>query len=240
MKNKLRKYYSIKHILNKNLKAIVDPVDSRIKLYPVYVQLIYSRKNYLFKSIVKTYLTAMNFISKDDIELMAFERDFLSSIIEFEIEQKQDNFDVPGFSDKYEKYKRSVISEAEILLIGRIECVIKSKKSKFKQVFNYKYEPGKYQLLLEITRILVPEVRENVEFKTCELAEILWGFYKKSFPRTERYGLIFPTLFEWFKGGHKKVMNDFIESSFKGNETRLLVSYLDEFDYLMKAQIEIG
>jgi hypothetical protein len=232
-----KRSYSIKHVPNKNLKPIVDPIDPSIKLYPVYVQLIYKRKNYLFKSIVTTYYTELNSPNKNDIDLMAFENNFLSNIIEFEITEKKEKFDVPRFAFKYEKYRRSIVIEAERLLIGEIEYLMRSGKSKFQNIIDYRYEPGKFHLLLEATRVLVPDIRENAMFKKCELSEIFWEQYNNSFPKKEKYGLIFPTLYDWLKKGHKTVMHDFIESTFKGDNARLLMEYLDGFDTFMRTQI---
>ena len=232
-----KKSYSIKHVLNKNLKPVVDPVDTGIKLYPVYVQLIYKRKNYLFKSIVTSYYGNLNSSGKRDRDLIAFECDFLRSIIDFEITEKKEEFDVPRFAFKYEKYRRSIVSEAERLLIGEIEYLIRSGKSKFQDIFNYQYKSEKFHLLLEATRILVPEFRENIEFRRCELAKIFWEHYNDAFPRKEKHGLIFPTLYDWLSKRHKKIMHDFIESAFKGDDASLLSEYLDKFDNFMRAQI---
>jgi hypothetical protein len=231
-----RSPYSIKHVINRNLKSIVDPVDQSIKLYRVYVRLIHNRKNYVFKSIVTTHYTDLNSPNKNDIDIMAFELDFLRNIIEFEIAEKKEKFDVPGFGHLYENYRRSAVSEAEKLLIGKIEHLFRSKKSKFQDLIDFKYEPGKFHLLLEATLVLIPEIRENAMFKKCELAEIFWGSYNNLFPRKEKYGLIFPTLFNWIREGHKTVMHDFIESAFKGIEAKLLMEYLEEFDLGMRAQ----
>ncbi|HUX95466.1 MAG TPA: hypothetical protein VMV47_07010 [Bacteroidales bacterium] len=231
-----KRRYSIKHVLNRNLKPIVDPIDPSIKLYPVYVQLIYKRKNYLFKSIVTTYYTDLNYSNKNDVDIMSFECDFLRNIIELEIAEKKEKFDVPGFAFQYEKYRRSIVSEAEKLLIGKIEHLIRSGESKFQNVIDFKYEPGKLHLLLEAAKVLVPDIRENTTFKICELSEIFWESYNNSFPMKEKYGLIFPTLYDWIRKGHKTVMRDFIESTFKGVKARLLMEYLEEFDFGMRAQ----
>jgi hypothetical protein len=228
--------YSIKHVLNKNLKPIVDPIDPSILLYPVYVRFIYRRKNYLFKSIVFTCYTDLNYAHKNDVDIMAFECDLLRNIIEFEISVNKEKFDVPGFAHLYEKYRRSIVSEAEKLLIGKIEHLFRSRKSKFQNLIDFKYEPGKFHLLLEATLVLIPDIRENAMFKICELSEIFWEYYNKSFPKKERYGMIFPTLFDWIREGHKTVMNDFIESTFKGVKAKLLNEYLEEFDLGMRAQ----
>lgn len=236
MKNKLSKHYSIKHILNKNLKAILDPSDKSLKFYPVYVQLIWKRKNYLFKSMVTTYLTDLNYINKNDSKLMDFELEFLQDIIEFEMEQKRERFDLPGFSSRYEKYQRSVVSEAERLLIGNIEWLIRSKKSKFQDLFNYKYEHNKLNQLLEVTRVLIPKLREDPIYRTCELAVKFWETYHESFPRKEKYGLIFPTLFDWLKGRHPAVMLNIIESKYMVDEVNILIEYLNEFDLGMRTQ----
>jgi len=238
LKGMKKRSFSVKHVLNKNLKpsAVVDPKDPSLKFYPVYNRLIYNRKHYLFKSIVTSYYTDLNYADKNDKDVMAFELDFLRDIIEFEIAEKKEKFDVPGFGHLYENYRRSVVSEAEKYLIGKIEALIKSGKSKFQEIIDFKYKPGKLHFLLEAIRILVPGLKGNIEFKKYELAEIFWEYYNKSFPRKEKYGLIFPTLFDWIREGHKTVMHDIIESDFKDAESRLVMEYLEEFDYGMRAQ----
>jgi len=237
MKTKLVKNFSIKHILNKNLKAIDDPGDDTIKLYPVYVQIIYKRIKYVFKSIIKTYYTDLENTREDDNELMEFEKDFLVQIFKFELEQKHDNMDLPGFANRYEKYRRSVISEAENFLISKIEHVLRSEKCKYQDIFNYRYETGKFNLLLEAVRILVPEVGGNREFKTCELAEEMCGYYKKVFPENKKFDLVMPFLFNWFSEGHKIIMYKYIDEYFSGDNAILSLNYINEFDFLMRVQI---
>jgi hypothetical protein len=225
--------YSIKHTLNKNLKPIV-PEGEQIKLYRVYCQLIYKRKNYLFKSVIKNYYNDLDSVTPEDREMMDTEIKRLTAIIDYEIALNGDKFDVPGFADKYEHYRRSVVEEAERLLIGKLEHIIRSKGYKYQDVLNYRYEPGKFNSLIEASEIIMPELKKDREFKKCELAEEFWKTYCETFPNKVSSGLRLPTVFEWCSGDHNLVMkNIFKYKEFKGLD--LLYEYLDEFDALVKA-----
>ena len=225
--------FSLKHILNKNL----NPLSSskyEVKLYPIYNQLIYKRKNYLFKSIITTYYDDLESVNTKDRQRLDFEVEFLSSIIDYEINLKGDKFDVPGFADKYNHYRRSVVEEAERLLIGKVEHIIRSKRSKYEDVFNYKYAPGKLKLLLEAISSLMPELLDEKEIIKCKMAELFWKEYNKTFLKKKDFGLTLPVVFEWITVDHKLVMTKIFK--YKGNDNfDLLMEYVEEFDALIRA-----
>jgi hypothetical protein len=229
---------TIKHILNKNLKPITDPKNPSIKLYPVYTQLILNRKNYQFKGLNKKYYTDLQYISNEDSRLMTYEIELLRSIIGFEIKLKGEKFDVAGLGDRYEKYRRSIVSEAERLLIGKIEAILRKIKSKFQDILDYSYTTGKYGLLLETVNTLLPDMKEEKHFRECELADLFWKEYAKTFPEKKKFHLVLPTVFDWFNGNHKQVMVKILVSKF--NEILdfdMLLAYVENFDFMMKKQL---
>jgi len=229
---------TIKHILKRNLKPLCDSQDPGIKFYPVYLQLILKRKNYQFKGLVKNYYTDLAYVKKDDSELMAFEIEFLRSIIEFEIKLKGEKFDVAGLGEKYEKYRRSVVAEAERLLIGEIEALLRSGKLKIQNIFNYAYLPGKSGILIEAVKALIPDIKNEQGFRECEVAEFFWQEYTKTFPEKKKFQLIFPTIFNWLEGNHRQVMENILVKKFKEiQDFEMLLAYIERFDFLMKKQI---
>jgi len=229
---------TIKHILNKNLKPITDPKDPSIKLYPVYTQLILNRKNYQFKGLIKNYYTDLQYISNEDSWLMAYEIELLRSIIEFEIKLKGEIFDVSGLGGKYEKYRRSVVAEAERLLIGEIEALLRRGKSKFQDIFNYAYLPGKSGILIEAVKALIPDLKNENDFRKCELAEFFWQEYTKTFPEKEKFYLVLPIVFNWFEGSHRQVMEKTLESKYNDiKDLDMLLAYVENFDFMMKKQL---
>lgn len=223
--------YSSKHILNKNLKAI-EPEDGT-KFYVVYVQVIYKRKNYMFKSIVKNYYTDLSYASHEDRAKMDYELKLLDDILVFEIGAKGEKFDLPGFADKYNHYRRSVVEEAERLLIGKLDAAINCKYIKYQGIFNINYISGKFTILLESAEKLMPEMKKDKEILQLQLAKEFWETYMKTFPEYSKGGLIHPTIFEWVSSDHLKVMKNNYSYN-KIDNIDLLYEYLDEFDFGIK------
>ncbi len=230
--------YTIKHVLNRNLKSIDDPKNPNIKFYPVYGQLIYKRKNYLFKSIIESRYTDLKYLSIEDMELQDMELGLLRRIIDFEIERNGDRFDVPGFADKYSNYRKSVVDEAERLLIGNLEEIVYSRKSRYRDILNYRFSPRKFTRLLEAIKVLIPELVEDKKFKKCEIAASFWTEYKKAFPKKKKYNLMSPMVIDWIIDDHKHIMTNIIKYK-EIDDLEILYEYLDEFDSLMKA-VTIG
>lgn len=224
--------YSRKHILNKNLKPI-ELDDGLTLLYPVYIQVIYRRKNYMFKSMITTYYADLDDINPKDRGKMEIELELLSAILDYEIKAKGMKFDVAGFSNKYNHYRRSIVEEAERSLLGNIEHIIRSRGSKYQGIFNYKYEQGKVALLIEIIEVLMPELIEDREFLKCRTALIFWEEYIKTFPEKVSFGIVFPTVFDWISGDHMFVLKNIFTYKDIGN-TDLLIEYGKEFDLFIK------
>ena len=132
--------------------------------------------------MITGYYDDLKSVSKKVRQQMVIEIDLLSSIIDYEINLKGEKFDVPGFADRYEHYRRSVVEEAERLLIGKLEHIIRLKGYKYQDVLNYRYEPGKFNSLIEASEIIMPELKKDREFKKCELAEEFWKTYCETFP----------------------------------------------------------
>ena len=230
--------YTINHFVNKNIKPILDPENPEIKLFPVYVQVIIRRKNYQFKGMIKNYYTDIDSMLLDDKMIMENETALLQSILNFEIQKKGEKFDINGFGERYEKYRRPVISEAERLAIGKIEAFVAKKKSKFKIIIDFEYVPGKFKVLLEAVTILMPLIKKDNEFSDLEMIEFFMDEYSRIFPRKEEYGLVFPLVFNWIEGDHLNVLENIIKYKNVKVESTLL-EFFTTFDSGLRAGVDL-
>ncbi|MEX0980687.1 MAG: hypothetical protein WDZ47_01235 [Bacteroidales bacterium] len=228
--------YSCKHILHKHLKAIID--EHGTKLYRVYIQIIWKRKNYMFSSLVKTHYADLSIVSHIDKIIMDAEMDLIERILKFEIGLKEDKFDLPGFADKLNHYRRSVVKEAERLLFGSFEAFLKKHYKKYVDVINTSYKPNKFGLLLEAAEVLNPEIVNEDKFKQYQQALKFWQEYQLSFPEHKIESFVIPSVFDWVCDNHIDKMKTQISINHEEPHA-LLLDYLDEFDFQMRT-VTIG
>jgi len=218
------------------LKAIID--ERGTKLYRVYIQIIWKRKNYMFSSLVKTHYADLSIVSHIDKIIMNAEMDLIERILKFEIGLKEDKFDLPGFADKLNQYRRSVVEEAERLLFGSFEAFLKKHYKKYVDVIDTSYKPKKFGLLLEAAEVLNPEIGNEDKFKQYQQALKFWLEYQLSFPEHKIESFVTPSVFDWVCDNHIDKMKTQISINHEEPHA-LLLNYLDEFDFQMRA-VTIG
>jgi hypothetical protein len=223
--------YSVKHILNKHLKAIETP--DGVRLYPLYVQVIFKRKNYMFKSLVENYSTDIKFIGKDQRKLMSAELELIEDILKFEMDLKGEKFEINGFSNRYNHYRLSAFEQGQIVLLDQIIVFLKRESSRYLDIINDRYSPGKCQLLLDALHYLHPEIVQNIEFKKFLFTQRFWDQYKKTFPENRVENLVRPSIFDWISGDHLSSMKNVLQDD-PGEYSVMDFQSVNHFDSVMK------
>lgn len=90
-----KKKITIKHFVNKLLGS--GPV------YPLYIMVTYNRKNTQFKSRINDYFINIE-QTKDCTHKIANEQRIIKALVEHEINQQGDNYEVKGLGNKYDTY----------------------------------------------------------------------------------------------------------------------------------------
>lgn len=223
--------YSRKHILNKRLKPVRTP--DGISLYPVYIQVIYQRKNYSFKSIIQTYYAILDDIRNEDQMTMRSELEFLDAVLKFEFEKKSEKLEIVGFADRFNHYRLSAIQQIELVLIDKLKVFLGREYKEYFKIIDFEFLPGKLKLLLNAVKLLYPKIDEDYTYSRFRDAQQFLEVYKKTFPENRVGEFIRPSVFDWISGDHLSVIKNVMKYN-QGGNSNIDFEYLEEFDSLMK------
>ena len=223
--------YSRKHILNKHLKPI-NTLDG-ISLYPVYIQVIYKRKNYSFKSAIKTYYSDLKYLNEKDKGLMKLELDLLDDVLKFEFSQKGEKFEIAGFADKLNHYRLSAEEQGERILLDKLMVFVNRDYKEYSALINFQYSPGKFMKILKALPLLYLEIENDITFERFKFSLDFWEHYKKTFPEDKYEDFVRPSVFDWISCDHLSVMKKVMQYNM-GDDLRLDFLFLEEFDSLMR------
>ncbi|KPK82813.1 MAG: hypothetical protein AMS27_13920 [Bacteroides sp. SM23_62_1] len=200
----MHKEFTFKHKLNRFLKPVVDPQNSDIKMYPVYCQVIYERQNYLFPSVIKSHYTEIGLVVKEDENYMIKEKNFITNLIHYELNEKKQHFNLRGLGKKYTNYRTRVQSYWNEMIRSEIKKIVRRINSKYYDVFHFDNKILDAGILHEAIGLLIPELNELQEFQQVGEEIRILREYKNIFPESGKEPFIYPAFFHWLSEGHSE------------------------------------
>ena len=106
---------SVTFFLNKNVKPdsyTHSPLLSGIKLYPLYLQVTYNRRNTQFRSFYHGNYSSLEeaFSSKEEKEHRRYEESLIKKVVEYEVRNLGKDFTLKGISDRYLNYSDNIVN----------------------------------------------------------------------------------------------------------------------------------
>jgi len=219
---------TIKFFLNKNVAPVQD--DKERDYYPLYVMLIYNRKNTQIRSHFEDYVyTSLEAVEKESPGLMAFEEKMLRKLVEYIIKyQGEEEFSLNGISKKYEYLSISIFDAMDAYLTDKLKSFVFSTPNELSPVLNFDGEGVTALHLFKVAKLLFKGFTSYLmptlfdEMKAYEKYLVL-------FPEPQpKYN--FPIVLDWLVGNHQKELDDAYLKVFKkkGNDLKYIHSLIDE------------
>lgn len=229
-----KKSFTIKHILNKNLKAqIKDPKNPDIRFYPVYIQIVHNRKNYRFKSIVKTYYTEEKDYIMEDRKLMLFEEELINKIVDYDIKLHGERFSFQGLSERITNYQASVYTIVDGVFRGKLKKETSKVKSPFSNVLAFDNPNLTVNVLMKAAVTLMPELNTSTEIRQLEQEIMIWQKYFDIFRRDRNPYYVYPSVIHWLAENHRPIIENKLSKDKEVNMETLVLT-LAEFDKIFK------
>ena len=92
---------SVRFFLNKNVMPFTPPLLRGTKLYPLYIQVTYNRRNTQFRSEEGNCYTSIEEAYKIDRKKIENEESLIKKIVQFEIEHFKQDYQLAGLVDRY-------------------------------------------------------------------------------------------------------------------------------------------
>jgi hypothetical protein len=188
------KKITVKFFLNKLVKPIKE---NRALTYPLYMLIIYNRKNTSIKSHYGRFYKNLEEVEKTHYPgFLAFEERIVKKTVEYEIARKGDTFDLKGLHDKYEKYCIGIdILFASYMKNSLWTMLIRCEPQKYAFALNFNEPNVEFATLYEMAQKLYKDFNKVVSREFKEEIEVYSSFmklYQGSF-----FQYTFPTVIEW-------------------------------------------
>lgn len=208
--SKKEKKITVKFFLNHAVEAARG--EKGQKLYPLYIQVTYNRKNMQFRSKYGLFYKNLKEVPS---ELMSFEEKVLTTLIRHEAKESVADYELKGLKRKYEVYSTSVYQTLEEHLKPRLRLAILKTGSELINVLNFYQSQVTVALLYEAATLLFPNFERSIPQKLKDDIDA-YTLYRNLYPAPV-LSFDFPTLIDWMEGGHKSEVAKLVGVSKKGN-----------------------
>ncbi len=195
------KKITIKFFLNQALEPVTG--ERGKKLYPLYLQVTYNRKNMQFKS---RYGLFYKNLKEVPAELTAFEEKLLTKIIRYEAKGAEESYELKGLKRKYDLYSISVYQALEAYLKPRLRLAVLNSGGELAQVLDFNQPRIPTRLLHDAATLLFPQFDNGLPQKLQDDLQVYHLFQNLHQEPVLSYD--FPTIIDWLEGSYKTaVMN---------------------------------
>ena len=209
--------------MNKAVEPVTD--DKRGKLYPLYIQVTYNRKNMQFRSHYGEYYQSLD---GENPSLMKFEEKAIQRIITYEVGKTKGEYDLKGLKRKYAIYSISILLAVEAYLKPKLRLSVLKTNNELSHALNFTQPRVTTKILYKAVQLLFPDVDTYVSPKLQDELNAYGsyvGLYKGPILTYN-----FPTIIEWLDGSYKAGLATQLDGIFKNKPGELngVVALLDQ------------
>lgn len=190
------KKITVKFFLNQALEPASD--DRGMKLYPLYFQVTYNRKNMQAKS---RYGLFYRHLKEVPAELTAFEEKVLAKIIRYEAKEKGEDYELKGLKRKYDLYSVSVYQALEAYLKPQLRRAVLKIGGELATVLDFTQARIPVSLLHKAATLLFPQFNSSLPQRLREDLQTYNIFQNLNKEPVLSYN--FPTIIDWLDGSYK-------------------------------------
>ncbi len=193
------KKITVKFFLNQTLEPATG--ERGKKLYPLYIQVTYNRKNTQFKS---RYSLFYKNLKEVPTELTAFEEKLLTNIIRYEAKGNEEGYELKGLKRKYDVYSLSVYQALEAYLKPKLRLAVLKRGSELAHVLDFTQPRIPTRLLHQAANLLFHQFDNGLPQKLRNDLETYQFF--QSLNKEPVLSYDFPTIIDWLEGSYKAVV----------------------------------
>jgi hypothetical protein len=190
------KKITVKFFLNQALEPTTD--ERGMKLYPLYFQVTYNRKNMQAKS---RYGLFYKHLKEVPAALTAFEEKVLTKIIRYEAKEKGEGYELKGLKGKYDLYSVSVYQALEAYLKPQLRMAVLKIGGELASVLDFTQARVSISLLHEAATLLFPQFDSSLPQKLRHDLQTYNIFHNLNKEPVLSYN--FPTIIDWLDESYK-------------------------------------
>jgi len=191
-----QKKITVKFFLNQALEPVTG--ERGRKLYPLYLQVTFNRKNMQLKS---RYGLFYRDLKEVPAELMLFEEKLITKIIRFEATGNEEGYELKGLKRKYDQYSLSIHQALESYLKPKLRLAVLKTGRELAQVLDFNQPRIPTRLLYEAATLLFPQFESRLPQTLRDDLQIYRLFQDLNNEPVLSYD--FPTIIDWLEGSYK-------------------------------------
>lgn len=215
------KKITVKFFLNQSLEPATG--ERGRKLYPLYIQVTYNRKNMQFKSRYGLFYISLKEVPT---ELTAFEEKLLTKIIRYEAKGDEEGYELKGLKRKYDLYSISIYQALEAYLKPKLRLAVLKKGGELAQVLDFTQSRIFTGLLHQAATLLFPQLDSTMPQKLRDDLQTYKLFQSLNQEPVLSYN--FPTIIDWLEGSHKTELLNFPALNAAPDKAKKVVKLIDD------------
>lgn len=152
----MNKKITVKPFLNKNLAAQNSSFGE--KLFPLYYQVTFNRKNTQFKSNFDLYLASIEETNSTEKQQIQTEIDVITKIINTEKDSNSSDYSLMGLKQKHEFYLMPVDKIIQKYLLNILQKAVNQCNSEYKYIFKFENNDSNVILLFKACKELIDNI----------------------------------------------------------------------------------
>ncbi len=202
------KKITVKFFLNTFLHEIALPNGKMGK--PLYVQITYERRNTQIKCSYAGYYESYEVVKKDHSDILAFEDRLLRKSVQYELDQKGEEFQLHGLGKKYDTYSQGIHRIFDNYMKMRLREVYQkqAQPARFFDVLHIDRPTVDFFLLYEAGKRLFDNLEKIINPVLTEEIAIYKTYYDFYAHELKNHVFDFPTVIDWLDGSHVKVAGE--------------------------------
>ena len=190
------KKITVKFFLNQALEPVRD--ERGRKLYPLYLQVTYNRKNMQCKSRYGLFYKTLKEVPS---ELMAFEEKLLKKIVRYEAIGNEEGYELKGLKRKYDLYSTSVYQALETYLKPKLRLAVLKIGGELAHVLDFSQPRISTGLLYQAANLLFPKFDSTMPQRLRDDLQS-YNLYE-SLNNQPVLSYDFPGVIDWVEGSYK-------------------------------------
>lgn len=228
------KKVTVKFFLN---QAVQPVIDGKTKRYPLYALITYDRKNTMMRCHYGQYYKDLSEIDKAHYPgLLAKEEQIIRKTIDFEMAQREGEFDLKGIYKKYDQYCIGIhVLLGEYLKSQLWNLLLRLEPFEFAKALSFDDPDVEFETLYKMSKKLYKDFASLLPKHfdhEMEVYQLFTKLYRGSF-----FQYTFPTVIEWLDNS---ALNDFREKLKEHySQTPSMVNKSIEFvDSIVRGKLE--
>lgn len=193
------------------------------KLYPLYLQVTYNRKNMQFKSRYSLFYKTLKEVP---VELMTFEEKLITKIIRYEAKGNEEGYELKGLKRKYDLYSLSIHQALESYLKPKLRVAVLKAGGELAQVLDFNQPRIPTRLLYEAAILLFPQFDSAMPQKLKDDLQTYQLFQNLINEPVLTYD--FPAIIDWLEGSYKTALMSLAAFNVNAYNTRSVMKLIDD------------